>query len=117
MTAAEGKQLEERFDSIAKEPRGRAPEKGQAHLEKSCQHVPGGIQLQQAVIKEGHADRFSSHSEDANALEGEFHLLVVSQGASEEKQGLMDALLHDFSAEVDVRGDLLKVQRNGRCLV
>lgn len=107
----------ESFESTAKEPGGGAPEKRQAHLEKSCLHVPGGIQLQQAVVKECHADRFSSHGEDADALESEFHLLVVSEGPGEEKQGLVDALLHDFSAEVDVRGNLLKVERTGWRLV
>jgi len=105
------------LDSIAKESWGAAAAKGQAHLEKSCQHVPGRIQLQQAVVEEGHAERFASHSKDADGLEGEFHLLLVSEGLSEAKQGLVYALLHDFSAEVDVRGNLLKGQRKAWCLV
>lgn len=84
----------------------------QAHPKKSCQHVPCHIQLQQAVHKGGHADCFSLHSKDANALEGEFHLLVVSEGPQQRKTPL-----NDFMAEVDVCSTLLKVQLNAWCLV
>lgn len=97
---ARRKQFERALTALPELP--AAPETRTTHREKSFIHVVCVIHLQQELSVEVHGDHFSSHSKNADTLEEEFHILFVQEGTSEEKQGLMDALLYYLWSEVDV---------------